>query len=606
MAMMFRNRTINKTRRLRDRKILAVVLAAAVTFAYAAAPAYAASDITKEETVYVVTDATGAEEDVIVSDHLKNDIEADTIEDATDLTEIENVKGEETFSQGKGDQIIWNAKGSDIFYEGVSSRETPVTMDISYKLDGEKVDGSQLEGKSGAVEIKIDFKNRAKVNEGGREITVPFIAMCGFIASDDTLQDIEIDHGKVIDDGDKKIVVGMAAPGIADALDIDLDKYDIDLSDSIRITANAKGYDIQDIMTVVTNSVFEDIDTEEMNLDFDDEVNALDDGAKALMEGTEQLYAGISQLNDKSPELKGGIDTLKNNLTSLIPKLIDGTSRLKGGSKDVLGGLKKIKAGLEGDGTAANPGAIPVLNKTSEGLKGGASNLRQKANQMQGAETASKALNQYMQQVKTAVEDNEDVLRAKGYGALVDQTPGMAQAAAGLADGLDGSSDALSKAADSLYKEGDPTSAGVAVGAVASGLKDASNALGSYDKNASTQTTLIGGQTEIYNGLSEMNSQLSSKYSKLDKGLGKLSSGAGALVEGTKKLDRGSLELSKGMSRYYNEGIKQLVDLYHNDIKGSVDGLRDMINAGQDYRSFTKLPKGMDGNVKFIYKTSIY
>ena len=56
-------------------------------------------------------------------------------------------------------------------------------------------------------------------------------------------------------------------------------------------------------MTVVTNSVFEDIDTEEMNLDFDDEVNALNDGAKALVEGSGLLYVGYGFLITTIPLL---------------------------------------------------------------------------------------------------------------------------------------------------------------------------------------------------------------------------------------------------------------------------------------------------------------
>ena len=54
---------------------------------------FSEKEIGKEETVYVLADSTGKERKVIVSDHLINDENKDTIEDASTLKDIENVKG---------------------------------------------------------------------------------------------------------------------------------------------------------------------------------------------------------------------------------------------------------------------------------------------------------------------------------------------------------------------------------------------------------------------------------------------------------------------------------------------------------------------------------
>ena len=59
------------------------------------------------------------------------------------------------------------------------------------------------------------------------------------------------------------------------------------------------------------------------------------------------------------------------------------------------------------------------------------------------------------------------------------------------------------------------------------------------------------------------------------------------------------------MSTLYKDGIKKIVDLYNDDLKGTLDSADAMIDAGKGYKTFTKLPAGMDGNVKFIYKTDI-
>ena len=157
----------------RPYRILSVLTAASIAFAFTIVPAQAAtSGITKDETVYVVTDASGRETDVVVSDHLMNKDENDTIVDSSDLKNIENVKGDETFKKGEKDQIVWNAEGNDIYYEGTTDKETPVTLDITYKLNGKEVDGEELKGKNGDVEIKIDYENSAKATEGGGMVAI--------------------------------------------------------------------------------------------------------------------------------------------------------------------------------------------------------------------------------------------------------------------------------------------------------------------------------------------------------------------------------------------------------------------------------------------------
>ncbi|MEI3503954.1 MAG: hypothetical protein V8Q42_10015 [Anaerovoracaceae bacterium] len=119
--------------------MLACLTAALVTVsmtAAAATPVFAAGKTTKEETVYVITDSTGAQNDVIVSDHLSNKNSTDTISDETTLKDIENVKGKEKFKKGSGDKITWQAKGNDIYYQGKTDKEAPVDMSIKYYLDG--------------------------------------------------------------------------------------------------------------------------------------------------------------------------------------------------------------------------------------------------------------------------------------------------------------------------------------------------------------------------------------------------------------------------------------------------------------------------------------
>jgi putative membrane protein len=89
--------------------------------------------VDKEETVYVFTDASGNTKNITVSNWLKNTDKASTLTDSTSLTDITNVKGNETYTED-GDTLTWNADGSDIFYQGSTSEQPPVSESISIVL----------------------------------------------------------------------------------------------------------------------------------------------------------------------------------------------------------------------------------------------------------------------------------------------------------------------------------------------------------------------------------------------------------------------------------------------------------------------------------------
>ena len=183
--------------------------------------------VDKEETVYVVADPDGTPNEVIVSDWLKNHSGAATLEDVSDLKDIENVKGDETFTQS-GNKVTWQADGNDIFYQGTSESELPVTQKLTYYLDGKEVTPEELAGKSGEVTIRFDYTNNQKVTEKidgkDEDIYVPFMAVSGMILGDE-FSDIEVENGKVISDGSNNVVVGYALPGLKESLNVKAVSY---------------------------------------------------------------------------------------------------------------------------------------------------------------------------------------------------------------------------------------------------------------------------------------------------------------------------------------------------------------------------------------------
>ena len=122
------------------------------------------SSVSKEETVYVNADASGNPQQITVSNWLKNAGSESNVEDQSDLTNIKNVKGDETFSEN-GDSLTWNTDGSDIYYQGQSNKDLPVSVKFTYLLDGQEMQPQDLVGKSGHLQIKIQYTNNEKKSD---------------------------------------------------------------------------------------------------------------------------------------------------------------------------------------------------------------------------------------------------------------------------------------------------------------------------------------------------------------------------------------------------------------------------------------------------------
>ena len=135
----------------------------------------------KKETVYVIADAQGTPEKVIVSNWIQNTGKEKKLTDKTNLKDIEVLKGDNSFTIDENNVCEWDANGGDIYYKGTCSTDLPVGVNISYELDGKAVSPAELAGKSGKLKIKINYINRQyseeTVNGRKEKIYVPFVPM---------------------------------------------------------------------------------------------------------------------------------------------------------------------------------------------------------------------------------------------------------------------------------------------------------------------------------------------------------------------------------------------------------------------------------------------
>ena len=107
------------------------------------------------------------------------------------------------------------------------------------------------------------------------------------------------------------------------------------------------------------------------------------------------------------------------------------------------------------------------------------------------------------------------------------------------------------------------------------------------------------GVKSLYDGTA----QLQSGAQQLSNGLDKLNGSTDALTEGITKLNDGAMQLSDGMKQFREGSLGKLASLSGGsagDLSARFKALRDVSEA---YKSYTGLPEGESGKVKFIYRT---
>lgn len=324
------------------------------------------NDADKDESVYLISDANGNVNKTIVVDHLKNKDKKDTLEDASNLSDIENVKGKEKFTQS-GDKLTWQAGGKDIYYQGTATAEPPVTQKVTYYLDGKEISPEDLAGKSGKVKIRFDYTNTTSytetVNGEKQTVSVPFAAVTGLVLGDG-FENIEVTNGKAEVSDSSSVVLGYALPGLKDSLGIkdgDLDS-DVNIPEYMEMTADVENFSMPAAMTFVVNASdyvstdgIDTSDIDDMINDLKDASTQLQDGSKTLAEGTDTLSDGLSTLQSKLGTFASGVGTLKSGLKTYT----DGVSTLSGG-------LNKLNSNVP---TLSN--GITTLNSSAKSLNDG-------------------------------------------------------------------------------------------------------------------------------------------------------------------------------------------------------------------------------------------
>lgn len=404
---------MNKNRKIK--RSLTTSLAVGMSVMMGAVPVYAAGstdtqDVYKEETVYVNADATGNSDEVTVSDWLKNSGSVSgNLTDESILKEIKNVKGDETFTEN-GDQLTWNTAGEDIYYQGTTDKELPVSVKLTYFLDGKEVKPDELKGKSGHLKIQVQYTNNEKktvtVDGKEEEVYTPFVMMTGMILPNETFSNVTIDNGKVISDGSRNIVVGFGMPGLKDSLDLDeettkeAEDKGVMIPENFEMEADVTDFTMSSTFTVALTDLLDDMDMDNI-IDVDslkDSLNELEDAALELVSGSGTLADGASTLADGVSSYTAGADELNAG----IQKYLGSNGELNGSVTEYVNGVGKVVKGVKDytSGTNALANGVTSYVAGEQKIAAGAAQLSQ--------------LSKGLEQVQTAVDTLSKAADGKG------------------------------------------------------------------------------------------------------------------------------------------------------------------------------------------------
>lgn len=325
----------------------------------------------KEESVYVLTDAYGTPTEITVTTGLKNPGPDAELTDVTTLTDIVNKEGDETYTKQADGSILWENYGSDIHYEGKAdtSSELPLTVKVTYFLDGKEVGADELAGADGNIKIRFDYENNTQENGS----ITPFAAITGLMLSEDNAHNISVTNGASRYMDGEYLVYGFALPGVTAALDLDTmeltKEEEIDLHDFMEVSFEAEDFELDFTATMVSNGLLEEKDydkvidkldeltdkledTTDQVKDLKSKISKLKNGGEKLRSGADSLYQGLSEVNAALAQAAQADPSLAG-LAASISQLTDGSKQLADSVSTYTKGVEKACDSID-DSSSSN------------------------------------------------------------------------------------------------------------------------------------------------------------------------------------------------------------------------------------------------------------
>lgn len=507
----------------------------------------------KKETVYTNLNYNGSITKTVVNNHLYLE-DKGTVEDETELKDILNINGDEKYNL-EGNKLTWTSTGKDIFYQGTTDKELPVSIKATYYLNDKKTSVKKMLGKEGSVKIVLSFTNNSYDEKN--KIYTPIVTTVGTMLSDKENTNIEITNGKAIDTGTKNMLVGIASPGLYESTKLE----ELKGLDEITITYDTTKFSLNNIYIVATPKLLEESDFSVFN-----KMDTLSKSVNTLNESMDKIESGSDELENGANTVLAGTKIISDNLK----KAYEGITKIENGSVSVDRGVEQVITALTTAKQQLDTSSLTYL-KTS--------NLT--------------AANTLLESLKTQGLTNELI-------SLFNQFTVSSFGLGGTYSDASSANTALqSYLLNSPYAEQtDSLMQLKSLYDVYLLLNTDATAFGQTAEKinylSSQIDILLSGLSELKNGTTELTTGITS----LKTGIYSLYTGSITLTEGTKTLSEGTTTLSNGISTLNKEGIKKLTG-YTDKFKNYTNTAKKLLEKSNEYNGFTS---SNANNTIFIYK----
>lgn len=523
------------------------------------------AEVVRYETVYVNLNYDGSAKAINAVTHISGESKEEYYVDYSSLDDIkvltEGVNPIIDNGVIKWDSEALNGKG--VYYEGKIQKKIPIDLRIQYFLDGRKIEGKDIVGKSGTLEIKIDVKSSENLTT---QIQVPLNL--------DIFTKVKADKGVTSVVGKTMNVVFTHLP-IGD--------------ESFTVKAEGKNIELNSILISSTNTKMsfpEELDEllNGMN-EMSNATKEIEDGSTKLSKGMERLKDGLVSLSDGISKFYEGLKEIGKNLKSLVKglgefnvglgKLNDNISGFAKGIDELNNGVNKLAS--EGGNIEAG---ISGLNDGIKELNNGLENLNSGLGEM------NKAHGNLVQLAQSLISSNDPRVKALAEGVINE-----AKAIDELSQGLNQSTIGMNTIGESSEK-----------------------LLYGYNEYSKGLSNLASGFNHLNNEIKELPKEINNMYlghSQLVEGITSLNEGLDKAVNGGNEINLnakkipgevsmiidGQEKLTEGLEQLNQHGFKKIVDELENFSVGN------NLDEDKSYTSFIDERNIDNSNCQFIMQT---
>lgn len=356
---------------------LLLLFSTATTISYSAQIPTRPEKIIDDETVYAILDSSGNWKKTIVIDWLRIKGKGKVIvEDKYDGFRVENLKGSEKPYIRKNliSWVLTVNQERDFYYRIDTRKKPPLSVEVTYYLNGKHTTPKKLAGKSGHLKIVIKVKNKlkkeaivsykdanGKLIKKKEEIYIPLLTTVNLSFQSSRFDNIKTECGLLNVSGEKTSIMWMIFPQGEEKVVVEMDGKDIEL-DPIMISAFPQLPESQEIemedqfeqlkeglegLSLLTGAQSQLLGYLEQGINPDkfSQLSAVNSQFESFKDGTSSLYSGVKGIEQL---LNGQLAVLDGIIQGIDSNQFESLSQLNEGLDQVSTGLKSIKAGVDG------------------------------------------------------------------------------------------------------------------------------------------------------------------------------------------------------------------------------------------------------------------